>query len=354
MEKEKKRIIVMGGSFNPPTLAHYKLMKAALDALGAETGFFVPVSDAYLKRKMRHSHPPVVLPPEQRVKMLQTICAEDSRLQVWEKEMAIVAASTTETMQSIQEDNPDADLYFLMGGDKLDLLAHLTEKRGFLDAFKVALYSRGDDALGRTLRGHESLSDYQNRIVILPQPEGTQGVSSSLVRERMMNGESSENLLCPGVWELFKAFTPADFPDTINQFKGDYDFLNNRFGCRFVWQGLRYGSVEAAFQASKCEDEAERKVFAGCSADKAVMRGKELIPYHGWEETQLDIMESILSAKFGQSPALMGKLAETGNCILTNGNNKHDTFWGVDLYRWEGENYLGKLLMKIREKETSK
>jgi len=31
--KEGKRIVVMGGSFNPPTLAHYKLMKEAIDTL---------------------------------------------------------------------------------------------------------------------------------------------------------------------------------------------------------------------------------------------------------------------------------------------------------------------------------
>ncbi len=50
----------------------------------------------------------------------------------------------------------------------------------------------------------------------------------------------------------------------------------------------------------------------------------------------------------------MKKLADTGNSILINGNNKQETFWGVDLYSWEGENNLGKLLMKIREKETLK
>ena len=63
MEK-KRKIVVMGGSFNPPTVAHFKLMKAAIDATNADIGFFVPVSDAYLKRKMRHSHPPVVLSPD--------------------------------------------------------------------------------------------------------------------------------------------------------------------------------------------------------------------------------------------------------------------------------------------------
>lgn len=87
MKKVAKRIIVMGGSFNPPTSAHYKLMLAAVDALGADMGFFVPVSDAYLKRKMKKTHPPVVLTEEMRVKMLQAICAEDKRLNVCTKEL---------------------------------------------------------------------------------------------------------------------------------------------------------------------------------------------------------------------------------------------------------------------------
>jgi ATP sulfurylase len=55
LTEKPKRIIVLGGSFNPPTVAHHRLMQTALDALGAEIGFYVPVSDAYLKRKMRHS-----------------------------------------------------------------------------------------------------------------------------------------------------------------------------------------------------------------------------------------------------------------------------------------------------------
>lgn len=354
MEKEKKKIVVMGGSFNPPTLAHYKLMKEAVDALGADIGFFVPVSDAYLKRKMRHSHPPVVLSPELRVSMLRSMCSCDGRFQVWEKEMSIIAASTTETMQTIQADYPEADMYFVMGADKMDLLAHLTEKRDFLDDFKVVLYSRESGNLEQTLKSDDLLSGYLARIVILSQPDGTEGISSSLVRERMLRGESAEDLLSLGVWELFKEFKAADFPDAINQFKGDYTFLGNRFPCRFNWRGLAYGSAEAAFQSSKCVGESERKVFASCSADTAAQKGKDLVSYTGWEEEQLDIMESILQAKFGQNPAMMKKLADTGKSILINGNSKHETYWGVDLYSWEGENNLGKLLMKIREKERLK
>ena len=350
MVKENKRIIVMGGSFNPPTLAHYRLMKEAIDALDADIGFFVPVSDAYLKRKMRHSHPPVVLSPELRVKMLQSMCT-DNRMRVCEKEIGTIEPRTMPTLRALQEDYPDAEIYFAMGADKFDLLANLTKKREFLDAFRVVLFSREDDKLEQSIKDNEILSNYLDRMVILSQPDGTEGVSSSLVRERMLSRESSQDLLFPGVWELFKEFTPADFPDVINRFKGEYDFLSNRFPCRLIWRGLEYRSAEAAFQSSKCAEESERQTYARCSTDKAVLKGKDQIPYPEWEEERLAIMESILQAKFDQNPTLMKKMKATGKCILVNGNNKQETYWGVDLYSWIGENHLGKIIMNIRDKE---
>lgn len=322
MECEVKKTVVMGGSFNPPTVAHYKLMKQAIETLEADIGLFVPVSDAYLKRKMRNSHPPVILSPELRIRMLRTMC-NDERMDVCEKEIGTIKPRTMPTLVALQEENPDAELYFLMGDDKLDLLSNLTAKAQFLDFFRVGLFSREDNTVKQTLQNNEILSGYQDRITILPQPEGTEGISSSLVRKRMMSGESSQELLCEGVWELFKDFTASDFPETISKFSGDYSFLGNRFGCRFVWQGLNYGSAEAAFQSSECSTAAE----------------------------QLAIMESIVEAKFEQNPELMDKLRATGNSILVNGNSKKDTFWGVDLYSWLGDNLLGKILMKIRDKE---
>ena len=353
MTKENKIMVVMGGSFNPPTLAHYTLMREAVDALDAWRGVFVPVSDAYLKRKMRRCTPPVVLSPAMRVSMLRSMCA-DSRMTVCEKEIGTVEARTMPTLMELQEENPDAEIYFLLGADKLDLLTHLSSHRGFLDMFKVALYARDKTGITDMLKEDDVLSRYLHRIVLLPQPEGTDAVSSSKVRERMLAGEPYEDMLCPGVWELFKEVSPADFPETIDSFKGEYDFLSNRFACRFIWQGLEYGSAEAAFQASRCADERERKAFCNCSADKAALKGRDVVPPAGWEYERLCIMGSVLTAKFEQNPMLMKRLVGIGSKLLINGNSKRETFWGIDLYTWEGENQLGKLLTKIREKEMTK
>lgn len=353
MTKENKRMVVMGGSFNPPTSAHYILMREAIDALEADKGIFVPVSDAYLRRKMRHSHPPVVLSPEMRIRMIRSMCVDD-RMIVCDKEIGMVEARTVPTLMELQEENPDAEIYFLMGADKLELLAHLAKKTDFLKVFRIVLYSRDQTGIEDSLKADEVLSQYLRRIVILSQPEGTDAISSSKVRERMLAGEQCRDMLSPGVWELFKGFGPEDFPDMVDRFKGGHEYLSNRYACRFVWQGLGYGNVEAAFQSSKCTDVTKRKVFCNCSADKAALKGRDIIPVSGWESHCLDIMEDILTAKFEQNPNLMKRLAETGNTLLINGNSKRETFWGVDLYSWQGENHLGKILMKIRDKEIRK
>ena len=348
MNKTQK-IVLMGGSFNPPTLAHYRLMKTAIDSLDANIGYFVPVSDAYLRRKMRHSHPPVVLSPELRLKMLRAMCT-DSRMMVCEKEIGTIAARTVPTLRELQREHPDAELFFVMGADKLKLLAHLAEKKNFLDEFNVILFSRENMTIEEALRDFEILSSYENRIIALPQPDRIDTISSSIIRELMLQGKSSEKLMCPEVWELFREFTPADFPDVIDQFKDEYSFLRNQFSCRFVWQGITYNNAEAAFQSSKCADVSEREKYSRLSARKAARWGGEQIPFSGWEDARLDIMEEILKAKFEQNPHLMKELTDTGNRILINGDSNKDTFWGIDLYSWQGENNLGKILMSIRDK----
>ena len=89
--------------------------------------------------------------------MLQSMCADDSRLQVCEKEIGTIEPRTMPTLQALQEDNPEAELYFVMGADKFDLLASLAKKRQFLDAFKVVLYSRDGAALEQSIEDDEVL-----------------------------------------------------------------------------------------------------------------------------------------------------------------------------------------------------
>lgn len=103
----------MGGSFNPPTIAYHKLMKAAMEQLGADKGIYVPTSARSLRRKMRKAgFPEEVLSEEKRIAMLKAMCEEDPGLDVEDVEMKHPKGwYTLETMRYVQEMYPGAEVF---------------------------------------------------------------------------------------------------------------------------------------------------------------------------------------------------------------------------------------------------
>lgn len=66
-----------------------------------------------------------------------------------------------------------------------------------------------------------------------------------------------------------------------------------------------------------------------------------------WEEVKYDVMYEIVKAKFIQNPDLKEKLLSTGDEYLVEGNHWGDRTWGQ--VNGVGKNWLGKILMKVRE-----
>ena len=66
-----------------PTIAHQRLLLGAVNALGADKGIFVPSSHTYVSIKMRRAKlPKEVLREDVRLRMLNAMCEDDSRLMV--------------------------------------------------------------------------------------------------------------------------------------------------------------------------------------------------------------------------------------------------------------------------------
>lgn len=135
----------------------------------------------------------------------------------------------------------------------------------------------------------------------------------------------------------------------IDHFRGEYAFLSNFWEVPVTYKGLTYGSNEAAFQAQKCMTEEEKMEFIQLrpSASKKLGRRVKLRP--DWEEVKVGLMEEIVRDKFTQNEELKALLLATGEAYLEEGNTWHDTCWGVDAKTGEGQNHLGKILMKIRD-----
>lgn len=345
-----RQIVVMGGSFNPPTQAHLKVIQAAMDAVSADKGYFVPVSFAYLKRKMRKiGSGNFCMSDEVRWKMLEAMCLEDKRLAVSDLEIHEVQAVTYHMMSTFAKKNPGASCYLVIGADKLELMARIGRKTNFLERFGLIVFSRDDIDTEKRIMDIKELREHRNAIILLKQPEGIEAISSTEVRRRILKGDSTAEYVCAPVLDMLKHLNVEDFPEEIDRFKDEYEYLNNSYPVSITWEGMTYLSAENAFQASKSREKKVRRLFTDYPVDSAKQKGGALTAYEGWEKEKVMIMEEILRRKFEQHPDLAEKLAATENAVLIAGNNGKDQFWGIDLYSWQGENQLGKLLMKVRE-----
>ena len=132
----------------------------------------------------------------------------------------------------------------------------------------------------------------------------------------------------------------------INSFDGEYDFLSNFYECPINWEGNLYQNSESIYQSYKTIDEVPYD-FTKTTGSQAKKISKTLNVRPDWNKIKLDLMYKICQEKFNQNPDIAQKLMNTGDAIHIEGNYWNDTYWGV--CNGKGQNYLGKILMKIRE-----
>lgn len=132
----------------------------------------------------------------------------------------------------------------------------------------------------------------------------------------------------------------------INLFKNENFFLSNFYECSVVFNGISYKNSEAAYQAQKTVNEDERRQFSELSPEDAKKKGRKIELRPDWEDKKNEIMYEVCKAKFEQNPILKEKLLATGHEELIEENKHGEKYWGIS--DGEGENFLGRILMRIR------
>ena len=182
---------------------------------------------------------------------------------------------------------------------------------------------------------------------------------------------------------------PTSNSTQIYYFRGDHAFLSNFHIVPggITYEGIKYWTVEAAYQAQKTLEHKFRVAISQMStATTAKRAGRDLVLRPDWEDVKVGVMLELLMLKFADTPdteSLRYLLADTVGKELIEGNSWDDTFWGkcnclrttgtgphkdirlpgpkeyaretgdVDLVGWmfdgTGENTLGTLLTAVRE-----
>ncbi len=89
-------IVVFGGSFNPPTIAHYEIAMHILKQNFCKKFYFLPVGDAYPKRGL--------ITAKHRVAMLELLCEKLPQASVSLIEVQSEKVLTTyETLSQLQK-----------------------------------------------------------------------------------------------------------------------------------------------------------------------------------------------------------------------------------------------------------
>lgn len=210
----KQRAVILGGSFNPPTIAHSQLLTAAMQTLDANIGIFVPSSDNYVTRKMAKNKTPYnhVFSEITRHMMLTNLIryAENTNmiqptqtLQVWTGEFGDDGhGHTFQTLCQIQKILPEYEIIFIVGADKLSIMPKWHKNTELFQQFSFGVASRNDiseTTIQNNILKNQKLSGFAKKFHILPPIGDMSDVSSSKARKLIDTKEWSklENILCP-------------------------------------------------------------------------------------------------------------------------------------------------------------
>ena len=136
-------------------------------------------------------------------------------------------------------------------------------------------------------------------------------------------------------------------------------FLSNFYKCNIFFQGKCFNSLEQGYQCTKAKIYEDRlaydNIYKADSPAYMKQRGSEIRVDERWQNLKLRVMEDLLFAKFRQNKKLYYSLLNTRPMDLIE--STLDVFWGAGCILgsialeegcWDGQNHLGRLLMKVR------
>lgn len=114
MSEMKKRVGIMGGTFNPIHIGHLIIAEAAYEAYDLDEVLFVPSGISYMKDQSE------ILDAKKRVHMTGLAIEDNPHFALSTIEIDRDGNSYSyETLETLRKQNPDTEYYFLVGSDTL-------------------------------------------------------------------------------------------------------------------------------------------------------------------------------------------------------------------------------------------
>ena len=175
---------ILGGTFNPPHVAHLIVAQEVREALELDEVVLIPTSVHAFKG-------PASASPRHRAAMTELAAAGDPGLKVDRIEVQRGGTSyTVETLRSLREREPGTDWTLILGRDNLDELPEWRESEALPDLARVVVTTRGGSQAAPRL-------PFGGRCVLVQVP--ALEVSSTAIRSRVAAGRSIRYWVPPAV-----------------------------------------------------------------------------------------------------------------------------------------------------------
>ncbi len=147
-------IVVYGGTFNPPTLAHYQACKEVINTFKVDKFIFLPVGINYAHKNVNDDH--------HRLEMVKIMAEE---LQVEYSSIEIDSEKFLGTYQILKKLNYP-NCCFLLGSDNLKEIKNWLASDNLLSEYKIIVLSR-DENINQIIKDDQFLSQHKENILII-------------------------------------------------------------------------------------------------------------------------------------------------------------------------------------------
>ena len=191
---EKNVIVVYGGSFNPILYSHLSIAEQVVNQFKqVKKVMFVPVSTQYEKAGLIEN--------KHRYEMIKLAISGNENFLVSDIELKNKEQlHTFQTLQKLQKQYIDNELWFMMGTDNLKEINTWSYAAELLKNYKIVIIERDNDQLAEIIEQNKLLKQYQSHLQKL-EIKLVKNMSASYVRQKIKNKESITGLLPPNVEE---------------------------------------------------------------------------------------------------------------------------------------------------------
>ncbi|MEQ2526264.1 nicotinate-nucleotide adenylyltransferase [Robertmurraya yapensis] len=181
-----RKIGILGGTFDPPHHGHLLIANEALHGLSLDEIWFLPNQEPPHKKKSG------LMTNEDRLNMLELVTKDVPYFRVETIELERSGPSYTyDTIKQLKEMHADVQFYFIIGADMIEYLPKWYKIDELMDMISF---------IGVNRPTFEEKTSYP--IIHLDIPEFS--VSSSLIRQRMLEGKTIRYLLPDSIIEYLK------------------------------------------------------------------------------------------------------------------------------------------------------